>query len=180
MYLVFRGVLDRGWKRDPHICSKGVKQKRREVWRKIRWGLKTRWSGRGESFSSSARWLSQETQPSVICAHGSESPGITKHHHHQGQWQAKDILSPSSHQTFLSSGRFQASSQVTGSWLAPLQRGPNCITVWKSLSWATWLLWGVICLQKCTYCWSGKWHRDWRLLPSSLSPSPVFPNPGAC
>ena len=73
--------------RNLHAGSKWTQQRRYKAWREIGWGPKTRQAGGGECSSSSARWSSQEIQPSLICARGSESPGVIKQHHHRGQWQ---------------------------------------------------------------------------------------------
>ena len=172
--------------RNLHAGSKWTQQRRYKAWREIGWGPKTRQAGGGECSSSSARWSSQEIQPSLICARGSES-SITIGDNDSNFLLAKDIRSSPSHQTVLSSGCFQASPQVMSSLQAPLQWGPNLHLIWTSLSWATGLLWDAIYLQKHTYCGSWKWYRDWWLLPSSLPtfppsppPPPVFPNPGTC
>ena len=86
--------------RNLHICSKWTQQWGYKVWRKIGWGPKPGQTGAGECSPSSARRSGQEIQPSLICAHGSESPRIIKQRHHRGQWQ--QLSFSQRHSIFLS------------------------------------------------------------------------------
>lgn len=81
----------------------------------------------------------------------------------------KDTLSPPSHQTFFSLSCLKTFPQVTGSFSRHLCRGVLiCITIWKSSSWATWLLEAVIA-NRITLSNSVR-GTAWQLLPPQAWP----------